>query len=76
MERKKKKKVKELSSVCLERARVSYRAGAKEGFLKKTKNKTTIINCHLHLKCEARERALEDARRRTEGTLFAQEVIQ
>lgn len=64
---------KKITSVCLERARVSYRAGAKVVL------KNTIINCHLHLRCKARgwgwTREKKEGGRRG-GTLFAEEIIQ
>lgn len=50
-------KKKKITSVCLVRARVSYRAGAKVVL------KNTIINCHPHIRCKARERGMEEGRR-------------
>lgn len=66
---------KKITLVYLETARVSYRAGAKVDL------KNNIINCHLHLRCKAREQGLEEGSRggrkkRRYCTVFALEITQ
>lgn len=67
--------MKEETLVYVETARVSYRAGAKVDL------KNCIINCHLHLRCEAREQGLEEGshggmKKRRHCTVFALEITQ